>query len=131
MAVTAWNRELGTTQGRVAPQLYAPPEGTFAFVLGRDLPGLTQKLVVGDRVEVKQTASFGDTKLLRLRARMRPPTTVPTGLAWKASLRIDGVERVSTLLQPGRTRDRLDLATNVSKLVGDHELAFRLELVAV
>lgn len=131
MALTAWNRELGTTQGRVVPQGFAPPEGTFAFVLGRDLPGLAQKLAVGDRVEVKQTASFGDTKLLRLRARMRPPVVAPVGVAWKASLRIDGVERASALLTPERTRDRLDLAANVSKLVGDHELAFRLELVAV
>jgi len=131
VALTAWNRELGTTQGRVVPQGFAPPEGTFAFVLGRDLPGLAQKLAVGDRVEVKQTASFGDTKLLRLRARMRPPVVVPSGVAWKASLRIDGVERASALLTPDRTRDRLDLAANVSKLVGDHELAFRLELVAV
>jgi len=131
VALTAWNRELGTTQGRVVPQGFAPPEGTFAFVLGRDLPGLAQKLAVGDRVEVKQTASFGDTKLLRLRARMRPPVVAPVGVAWKASLRIDGVERASALLTPERTRDRLDLAANVSKLVGDHELAFRLELVAV
>ena len=131
MALTAWNRELGTTQGRVVPQGFAPPEGTFAFVLGRDLPGLAQKLAVGDRVEVKQTASFGDAKLLRLRARMRPPVAAPPGVAWKASLRIDGVERASALLTAERTRDRLDLAANVSKLVGDHELAFRLELVAV
>jgi hypothetical protein len=131
VALTAWNRELGTTQGRVVPQQYAPPEGSFTFVLGRDLPGLTQKLAIGDRVEVKQSASFGDAKLLRLRARMRPPSSIPpAGVAWKASLRIDGVERVSALLKPGRIRDRLDLATNVSKLVGDHELAFRLELVA-
>jgi hypothetical protein len=45
------------------------------------------------------------------------------------SLRIDGGERASTLLEPGRTRDRVDLAANVSKLAGAHELAFRLELV--
>jgi hypothetical protein len=131
VALSAWNRELGTTQGRVVPQGFAPPEGTFAFVLGRDLPGLAQKLAAGDRVEVKQTASFGDAKLLRLRARMRPPVVAPVGVAWKASLRIDGVERASALLTAERTRDRLDLAANVSKLVGDHELAFRLELVAV
>lgn len=131
MALTAWNRELGTTQGRVDPQAYTPPQGEFAFVLGRDLPGLLQKLEVGDFVEVKQTASFGDAKLVRLRARMRPPASVPAGVAWKASLRIDGGERASTLLEPGRTRDRVDLAANVSKLAGDHELAFRLELVAV
>jgi hypothetical protein len=131
VALTAWNRELGTTQGRVDPQGFTPPQGEFAFVLGRDLPGLLQTLEVGDFVEVKQTASFGEAKLVRLRARMRPPASVPAGVAWKASLRIDGGERASTLLVPGRTHDRVDLAANVSKLAGDHELGFRLELVAV
>jgi hypothetical protein len=131
VALTAWNRELGTTQGRVEPQGFVPPQGEFAFVLGRDLPRLTQKLEVGDFVEVKQTADFGDSKLVRFRARLRPPTSVPASVAWKASLRIDGGERASQLLAPGRTRDRVDLAANVSKLSGDHELAFRLELVAV
>jgi hypothetical protein len=110
VALTAWTRELGTTQGRIGPQGFAPPEGTFAFVLGRDLPGLRQKLNVGDFVEVKQTADFGDAKLVRVRARMRPPESLPAGVAWKASLRIDGAERASALLLPGRTRDRVDLA---------------------
>ena len=131
MALRAWNRELGTTQGRIAPQGFVPPEGAFAFVLGRDLPGLTQQLSVGDQAEVRQTASFGEAKLVRVRARMRPPGTMPAGVAWRASLRIDGVERAGALLAPGRLRDRMDLAANVSKLTGDHELAFRLELVAV
>ncbi len=131
MALTAWNRELGGTQGRIQPSGFTPPEGTFAFVLGRDLPGLGQKLNLGDFVEVKQTADFGDATLVRLRARLRPPDSVPAGVAWRASLRIDGVARASALLEPGRTRDRLDLAANVSKLSGNHELGFRLEVVAV
>jgi hypothetical protein len=131
VALTAWNRELGTTQGRIDPRGWTPPQGAFAFVLGRDLPGLRQALEVGDFAEVKQTADFGDAKLVRLRARMRPPREVPAGVAWKASLRIDGAERASQILVPGRTRDRIDLAANVSKLSGDHELSFRLELVAV
>ena len=131
MALAAWNRELGTTQGRISPVGFAPPQGEFVFVLGRDLPGLRQKLDVGDFVEVRQTADFGDAKLVRFRSRMRPPESIPAGLAWKASLRVDGAERASALLAPGRTRDRVDLAANVSKLTGDHELAFRLELVAV
>ncbi|MBI3184819.1 MAG: hypothetical protein HYZ28_21995 [Myxococcales bacterium] len=131
MSLTAWDRELGTTQGRIAPAGFAPPQGEFAFVLGRDLPGLRQKLDVGDFVEVRQTADLGDSKLVRLRARMRPPVSLPAGLAWRTSLRIDGAERVSTFLPPGRIRDRVDLAANVSKLTGNHELAFRLELVAV
>jgi hypothetical protein len=115
----------------VKPEGFVPPQGEFAFVLGRDLPGLKQKLQVGDFVEVKQSADFGDAKLVRFRARLRPPASVPAGVAWKASLRIDGAERVSQLLAPGRTRDRVDLAANVSKLAGDHELSFRLGLVAV
>ena len=131
MALTAWNRELGTTQGRIAPATFTPPEGTFAFVLGRDLPGLAQKLEVGDFVEVKQTADFGDATIVRFRARMRPPASVPAGAGWRASIRIDGAEYASALLQPGRARDRSDLAANVSKLSGNHELAFRLAVVAV
>ncbi len=131
MALRAWNRELGTTQGRIAPHGVAPAEGAYAFVLGRDLAGLVQKLAVGDHVEMRQTADFGDNKLVRLRARLRPPATMPAGVAWKVSLRIDGAERVSTLLLPGRARDRMDLGANVSRLTGNHELAFRLELVAV
>jgi hypothetical protein len=131
VALTAWNRELGTTQGRIAPAGFVPPEGTRAFVLGRDLPGLTQTFEVGDFVEVKQTADFGDAKLVRFRARMRPPASVPAGVGWRASLRIDGDERAAALLVPGRARDRVDLAANVSKLSGNHELAFRLEVVAV
>ena len=131
MALRAWNRELGTTQGRIAPQGVAPAEGAYAFVLGRDLAGLAQKLAVGDHVEVRQVADFGEATLVRLRARLRPPASMPAGVAWKASLRIDGAERASALLVPGRARDRMDLGANVSKLVGNHELAFRLELVAV
>jgi hypothetical protein len=128
LALTAWNRELGTAQGRAAPEFFVPPEGTYAFALGRDLPGLSQKLNPGDFVEVSQTADFGSTNLVRFRGRLRPPASVPTGFAWKASLRVDGIEHASTLLSPGRTRDRVDLAANVSKLSGNHELAFRLEL---
>jgi hypothetical protein len=122
---------LGTAQGRIVPSGFVPPEGEFAFVLGHDLVGLREKFEPGDFVELTQTASFGDAKLVRLRARLRPSAAVPAGVAWRASLRLDGFERVSTVLAPGRTRDRIDLAANVSKLVGDHELAFRLELVAV
>ena len=121
VALTAWNRELGMTQGRIAPRNHVPPEGTYVFVLGCDLPGLTQRFAVGDHVE--------DAKLVRLRARMRPSAATPAGVAWQASLRIYGEERTNVLLTPGRMRDRLDLVANVSKLVGDHELAFRLELV--
>jgi phage tail-like protein len=129
MTLTAWTRELGSTQGRLMPQGFVPPEGTFALVLGRDLPGLTQRIVAGDFVEVSQAGDFGGASFVRFHARTRPPTALPAGVSWKASVRVDGVEQVSTLLTPGNTRDRTDLAANVSKLTGDHALAFRLELL--
>ena len=130
MSLTSWNRELGTTQGRVRPRDFTLPEGEFVFVLGRDLPGLHHRFEAGDFVEVAQTASFGDATLVRARVRLRPPAAMPAGVMWRASLQIDGVDRVAVLLAPGRARDRLDLAANVSKLSGEHALAFRLELVA-
>jgi hypothetical protein len=130
MALTAWNRELGTTQGRIVPRGFVPAEGTFVWVLGCDLPGSIERLNIGDFVEVSQRADFGSAKLVRFRARMRPPAAAPAGAAWRVALRIDDVEQVAVMLVPGRVRDRVDLAANVSKLVGDHELAFRLELVA-
>lgn len=49
---------------------------------------------------------------------------------WKASIRVDAVERSSAILSPGRTRDRNDMGANVAALAGDHTLAFRLELVS-
>jgi phage tail-like protein len=109
------------------PQGFVPPEGTFAFALGRDLPGLTQRLRVGDFVEVNQAADFGGASFVRFRARMRPAAALLAGVAWKASVLVDGVERTSAVLA-GRLRDRADLAANVSKLSGNRDLAFRLTL---
>jgi phage tail-like protein len=128
MALSAFTRALGSTQGRIAPRGFVPPEGEFAFVLGSDLPGVTQRLAVGDFAEVMQTADFGGANFVRFCTRLRPPAAMPAGVFWKASVRVDGVERTSMPLVPSRTRDRLDLAADVSKLTGNHELAFRLEL---
>lgn len=59
MPLDVFDRELGTTQGRIQSAGFIPPEGDFAFVLGRDLSGLFENLNVGDFVEVAQTANFG------------------------------------------------------------------------
>jgi hypothetical protein len=128
MALTAWNRTLGTTQGRIVPAGFVATEGAFVWVLGCDLRGVVERLELGDFVELAQRADFGDAKLVRFRARMRPPATTPPGVTWRATLRIDGNEQVAVVLVPGRVRDRIDLAANVSKLVGAHELAFRLDV---
>jgi len=130
--LTAFNLGIGTDQGRIDPLNYTPPEGSFAFVLGSDIAGQLNDLEVGDYVEAKQTADFDTTTVVRVTVRTRAPVTMPAGIGWKFSLRIDGSERASQILVPDDdlVRDR-ELAANVSQLAGDHELALRLELVNV
>ncbi len=69
--------------------------------------------------------------IVRFSGALRPPESLPSGVGWKASLRIDGSEKSSRLLEIGRERNIFDMSANVSKLVGDHDLAFRLEVVSV
>lgn len=129
MSLTAWNSALGTHQGRIAPTEATPPEGAFVFVLGSDSPGHFFKLKPGDFSEVAQVADFGDTTLLRARVTVRPPAFVPSGLRWVLSVRIDGAEYAQVGIAVGRERFLSDVAANVSKLSGNHQLAFRLALV--
>lgn len=129
MALTAWNRALGTAQGRIAPTAVTPPEGGFVFVLGSDEAGYFHKLKPGDFTEVIQSADFGDSKLLRAHVVIRPPAAIPSGLRWVLSTRIDGDEYARVEVAVGRERSLGDVAANVSKLTGEHQLAFRLTLV--
>jgi hypothetical protein len=131
VALNAWTRALGETQGRVPLPEGERIEGEYAFALGAAEAGLFQTLNIGDHVEVSQTADLTGLKLLRAVARLRPPSVVPAGTAWRYSLRVDGVERAAQVLVPGRPRRRADLAANVAYLApGNHTIAFRLELVS-
>ena len=87
--------------------------------------------VAGDRVEVAQSTDLSGVALVRAILRMRVPKGVPAGLAWEASVVVDGVKRSRMTCAPGRTRSITDLAANVSKLTGTHDVGVRLELVAV
>ena len=118
----------GMAGGSAGPELaglIAAPEGDHVFVLGFQLPGLIHRFDVGDFAQLQQTADFGSTNLIRVVAIVRPPEVNPAGLAWRLSLRLDGVEYVGRNLEAGRGRTFVDMAANVSKLVGDHILAFR------
>lgn len=128
---TAFDHDLGETQGRVAPGGIVPVEGTLAFVLGSDVAGRIERLQVGDWVEVTQTASFGaGVKILRCTVDMRPPTAFPANAYWKFSIRIDDVEHAArSFLLNGGTRRRVDLAANVAHLAaGARKVALRLAL---
>jgi hypothetical protein len=129
MALSPFEQDPGVEWGRIQPSGWVPPDESWVLALGHDTPGCTGAFNVGDRVEVSQGVDFAGVKLLRLRARLRPPENVPAGVAWRASMLIDGVEMVGETLTPGRSRDVNDWALNVSKLAGTHILTFRLALV--
>lgn len=131
MAFTAFNAALGAQQGRLQPAGFVPTSGDFAFVLGSDAPGDVHDLEVGDRAEVQQSVDLTAENFVRARLRLRNAGAVPAGVNWEASITIDGAKQASMLLAPDRTRDRADMAANVSKLSGVHTVGLQLELVAV
>lgn len=142
---SAFERLSTETQGRIVPA-YAPAGlGAHAFVLGSDAPGDVQRLSLGDQVMLTQTADITGVKLVRFRARLRPPASLPVeGLDldqagavpsvavaprwvfdWGVGLVVHGARE----LAPGRTLFVNDGAVDVSQLSGPQTLRFRLRLV--
>lgn len=129
---TPFQRDFGTRQGRIDnPQGVVPPEGSFVFVLGYDLPLHTEILGVNDYIEISQLGEFAaNTKILRMRVRLRAPVVMPTGVKWILILYIDGIERTRRTLRAGSLRDLYDLAANVTGYgPGEHLVVLRLQLV--
>ncbi len=122
----AFCRNLGVTQGRVE---VAP--GELRFVLGELEPGRLFDLATGDFAEVVQTTDLTGITLVRVRLTLRAPAGIPAGSAWEASIVVDGAKLARIACESGRTRAITDLAANVSKLTGAHEVGVRLELVSV
>ncbi len=129
MALTAFTSRLGRGQGRL--QTSRATSGDYTFVLGEDEPGHLFELASGDHTEVTQSTDLTGVKLVRALLRLRMPASTPTGLAWEASLVVDGTKLARMRARPGRERLVTDLAANVSKLSGTHVVGVRLELVTV
>jgi hypothetical protein len=128
MALTAFTSRLGRGQGRLAtPKAMG---GDYAFVLGDDEPGHLFELVPGDHAEVTQETDLTGVMLVRALLRLRVPASTPAGLAWEASIIVDGTKLATMRARPGRERLVTDLAANVSKLSGLHIIGVRLELVS-
>jgi len=60
---------------------------------------------------------------------MRVPPGLPESFAWETSLIVDGAKHARATCAAGREREITDLAANVSKLAGTHEIGVRLELL--
>ncbi len=129
MELDAFTSRLGLGQGRVQPQGVIAPSGDYVFVLGDDEPGRFFELDAGDHAEVVQDTDLSGVDLVRARLRLCVPASQPTGLAWEASIVVDGVKQARATCKPGREREITDLAANVSKLSSLHQVGVRLELV--
>ena len=121
----AFRTNLGATQGRVE----ADP-GEVRFVLGDTEGGNRFVLVPGDYAEVVQTTDLTDVTLVRARLTLRVPADSAAAPAWEASIVVDGVKLARTACEAGRSRVIRDLAANVSKHTGMHDIGVRLELVS-
>lgn len=130
MELDAFTSRLGIGQGRVQPRAGAG-SGEWAFVLGDDEAGRLFELSAGDHADVVQNTDLTGIDFVRAYLALRVPADVPPTLAWQAALIIDGTKLASFLARPGRTRTFTDLAANVSKLSGMHQVGVRLELVGV
>jgi hypothetical protein len=131
MDLDAFTSRLGLGQGRLAPVNAAPASGDYVFVLGEDEPGRIFELGSGDHAEVVQDTDVTDMDLVRAHLRLRVPASLPATLAWEVSIVVDGVKAARATCRAGRERVLTDLAANVSKLTGLHEVGVRLELVEV
>lgn len=122
----------GAEPQEVGPQgLIAAPEGEHVFCLGYELAGLFHRFAAGDFSQVEQEEDFGATNIVRVVALIRSTDVMPSNLAWRFSLLLDGAVYTSRVISADRDRSLVDVAANVSKLVGNHTLAFRLDLIAV
>ena len=129
MELDAFTSRLGLGQGRIQPQGAIVPSGDYVFVIGDDEPGRFFELDAGDRAEVVQDTDLTSVDLVRAWLRLNVPAGLPGGLAWEASIVVDGTKYARATCLPGREREITDLAANVSKLAGIHNVGVRLELV--
>lgn len=133
-----WQADLGTTQGRIVPSGWTPPEGTHAFVLGSDVPGVERSFVAGDYMRVEQSADLTGIKSIRPRVRVRPPSSIPAGAKWSIIFGVDTDGQVVYELDgsadsalTGETRDIDDVVINTSALSGTHAIRVTLRLDGV
>ncbi|MFI5299195.1 MAG: hypothetical protein ACHREM_13950 [Polyangiales bacterium] len=125
MELDAFTTRLGVGQGRIVAG-----DGSLLLVLGDVEPGRFAELAVGDHVDVVQSVDLTGVALIRANLSLRVPASVLNTLAWEASIVVDGAVQARLRGAPGRTRRTSDLAANVSKLAGLHDVGVRLALVA-
>lgn len=75
---TAFDYELGVSQGRIVPVNADVIDGSFLFVLGSDrLPAPEFDLAIGDKVELSQSIDLTAVEYIGASSRFRQPLDVP------------------------------------------------------
>lgn len=79
-------------------------------MIGEDEPGRLFELASGDHAEVTQSTDLTGVMLVRALLRLRVPASTPSGLAWEASIVVDGnkLARMRALSDLGETTDLHD-----------------------
>ena len=129
MELDAFTSRLGLGQGRIVSANATPGSGDHVFVLGEDEPGRFFELAPGDHAEVVQDTDLTGITLVRTHLRLHVPSNLLETLVWEVSIIVDGVKAARATCRAGRKRLLTDLAANVSKLTGLHEVGVRLELL--
>ncbi|PIE63850.1 MAG: hypothetical protein CSA24_03450 [Deltaproteobacteria bacterium] len=76
-----------------------------------------------------QDTDLTSVDLVRAWMRLRVPASLESGLAWEAAITVDGNKAARATCPAGHERVLTDLAANVSKVSGVHQVGVRLELV--
>lgn len=113
--VTAFNRELGTQQGRLRPSGFTPPDGNWCFVLGADRDGMTGRFVDGDKASLQQTGPLNTGDVMNVRLRLRYSLNGAMLASWYWRLQVivtsGGTDYVMAerSIQPAQQRDLVDV----------------------
>ncbi len=109
----------GEQQGRIVPKGWTAPDGSFVLCLGADTPGRTGIFLNDDLVQWSVTGLlFTAPAIVRMRARVRAPASMPTGMVWVLGFQGDGSANalngsLFTEIACDRDRDLFDIAVNV------------------
>lgn len=79
MSINPFNFERGVTQWRTRPQKSTAFDGNFVFTLGYDgtVPNI-EDIAIGDYVEVIQSVNVTGVGVVRVKARIKQPDTMPS-----------------------------------------------------
>ncbi len=127
---TAFDRLLGDTQGRIDPRNATAAQGDFVFALGSDTTGVKYTFNLNDNALLQQQADVTGVNFIRFSATLRPPKTMPAGTKWQLQWGLDGTVHGYRDLVPGRTLYIRDGVISTTGLSGNHNIRFRLKLVA-